>query len=74
MPSNHKGLQVGDLVYYKINHKTESTVDRTRAGLIVRLGAPTASGFSFAAVLWSDTQVVEEGVAVNYLFSFEKAN
>tara|TARA_A100001011_G_scaffold246069_1_gene254297 strand:- start:10217 stop:10435 length:219 start_codon:yes stop_codon:yes gene_type:complete len=66
--SNYKNLQVGDLVYYKVNQKSESVVDKTRSGIIVEIPpGRVRSGFTFVMVMWSDTQEIEE-VAVNYLY------
>ena len=70
---HHKDLQAGCLVYYKLNHKSESTIDKTRTGLVVEVLPKHVTGYRFARVLWLDTEETEE-VAVNYLHSFEKSD
>ena len=71
MVGNYKGLFPGELVYYKLNHKSESIEDKTRAGIVVEVYDKGKSGFSFAKVLWSDSEETEV-VAVNYLYRLGK--
>ena len=68
---NYRNFETGELVYYKLNYKSEAIVDKTRSGIIVEIYPPTGTGFSFAKVLWSDSQDVET-IAINYLHPFDK--
>ena len=64
--SSLKGLEVGDLVYYKLNNKNEAYVDKARTGIIVELSRKTAMGFHMVCVMWNDVDQLEY-IAENYL-------
>ncbi|HIE84053.1 MAG TPA: hypothetical protein EYQ00_09510 [Dehalococcoidia bacterium] len=68
---NYKGLLPGELVYYKLNHKSGFTIDQTKTGIVIEVYAPGRNGFSFAQVLWSDTEEIDT-IAVNYLYRLDK--
>jgi len=65
------GFVVGDLVYYKLNNKSETYITKTRAGIIVELAKKTAMGFQMICVMWNDSGQLEY-IAENYLHKIDE--
>ena len=66
-----KSLKPGDLVYYKMNYKSETSLHVTRCGIVIELTKPTAMGFHMVTVLWDDAQKPEV-IAENYLHKIDE--
>ena len=66
-----RALKPGDLVYYKTNYKSETSMHVTRSGIIIELTKRTAMGFHMVTVLWTDTRALEV-IAENYLHKIDE--
>ena len=66
-----KSLRPGDMVYYRVNHKSEAVINRTRTGIVIELTKQTGMGFHMVTVLWNDNQELEI-IAENYLHKIDE--
>ena len=70
----YKNFNIGDLVYYKINMKNTRSVDKVKIGTIIDIKNSKSKTFQPVTVMWSETQSVEDVMAM-YLFKvFSKNN